>query len=108
MHKRIFAPATVAAVVLSTAISAASAAVPVAGGPPGLAAGYGDMVHQAAVVCSYWGCAPAGRVRHYRRWNWDLPWGYAERPACPLGYYFACRRGPLGYGACACWPYRRY
>ena len=33
------------------------------------------------------------------------PWGYRHRPACPLDYYFACRRGPLGYRKCACWPY---
>lgn len=32
-------------------------------------------------------------------------WGYRHRPACPLDYYFACRRGPLGYRQCACWPY---
>lgn len=33
------------------------------------------------------------------------PWGYWHRPACPFDYYFACRRGPLGYRQCACWPY---
>jgi hypothetical protein len=32
-------------------------------------------------------------------------WGDHHRPACPLNYYFACRRGPLGYRQCACWPY---
>jgi hypothetical protein len=32
----------------------------------------------------------------------DYYGGY--RPACPWGYYYACRRGPYGYPQCACWP----
>lgn len=100
MPGRIYALVAIAAAVLSTAISAAGGSAAEFGSPPRLA------VQHAAVVCGPWGCAPTGRVRHHRPRNWDRPWGTVAPPACPLGYYFACRRGPLGYGACACWPYR--
>jgi hypothetical protein len=97
MPRRIFALAAViaAAVVLSTAISATSGSAAPVGRPPGLAGRQGDLMHRTAVVCGYWGCAPRARVWHYRARHWG-PWGYAVRPACPLGYYYACRRGPLG------------
>jgi hypothetical protein len=107
MRRRIFF-LIAAAALLSITISAVSASAAAGGGPAGLAAGSGDLLHRAAVVCGHWGCVRRGPAWRYRRWQWDRPWGYAQRPACPFGYYFACRRGPLGYGACACWPYRRY
>ena len=48
--------------------------------------------------------ATAGAVSHAAAQPWGF-WGDHHRPACPLNYYFACRRGPLGYRQCACWPY---
>jgi hypothetical protein len=102
MRRRICTLATAAGFVLSTAIFAVSGSAAAFGSPPGLSARFGDLVQHSAVVCGYWGCVRGGRAWGYRARHW----GYADRPACPLGYYFACRRGPLGYGACACWPYR--
>ena len=52
-------------------------------------------------------CGPQG-CKHWRRWHYSGP--AAEPyfpPVCPDGYHYACQRGPLGYGQCACWPYPR-
>jgi len=96
MPKSILA-ATVAAL-LSTGAPASHAAAATI--PSALAAANAGPVQKTAVVCGSWGCRRAWPGRH---WGW--PWDSRYRPACPLGYYFACRRGPLGYGQCACWPY---
>jgi hypothetical protein len=66
-----------------------------------------DLVQKTAVYCGPLGCGPIwpGPRRWQREWG---PWDHAYRPACPIDYYYACRRGPLGYGQCACWPYRTW
>lgn len=65
------------------------------------------LVQKTQIFCGQYGC---GRIHYgprHRGWRWDR-WGYHYRPACPTGYYYACRPGPLGYGQCACWPYQPY
>jgi hypothetical protein len=66
-----------------------------------------DLVQKAAIFCGPLGCGPIWRGPRHWKSGWG-PWGYAYRPACPLDYYYACRRGPLGYGQCACWPYHTW
>jgi TRAP-type mannitol/chloroaromatic compound transport system substrate-binding protein len=60
-----------------------------------------DVVQKTAVVCGHNGCRHYWPRRHY--------WGKAPvvdyPPACAPNYHYACQRGPLGYGQCACWPY---
>jgi hypothetical protein len=63
------------------------------------------LVQKTAIFCGPLGCGPIWRGP--RRWEWG-PWGHIYRPACPIDYYYACRRGPLDYGQCACWPYRTW
>ena len=64
-----------------------------------------SLVQKAQVFCGPYGC---GHIYYGpRRHRWGR-WGYNYRPACPTGYYYACRTGPLGYAQCACWPYRPY
>jgi hypothetical protein len=66
-----------------------------------------SLVHKTKVFCGPYGCGHIYYGPRRYRWRWGR-WGYNYRPACPTGYYYACRRGPLGYGQCACWPYRPY
>jgi hypothetical protein len=106
MNRGILAVAALAAA-LSAVASASSASANAA------------IVRQAAVYCGPFGCGPvwSGPRRwegHWGPWNhissdqvsWNqVSWDHVYRPACPLDYHYACRRGPLGYGQCACWPY---
>ncbi len=59
-------------------------------------------VHKTAIACGPKGC------KHYwpRRYVGTVP-PPVFPPACPLDYYYECKQGPLGYGQCACWPYRK-
>lgn len=66
-----------------------------------------SVIQKTQVFCGPYGCGHIHYGPRHRRWRWDR-WGYHYRPACPIGYYYACRSGPLGYGQCACWPYRPY
>ena len=66
-----------------------------------------SLVHKAQVFCGPYGCGPIHYGPRHHGWRWG-PSGYNYRPACPTDYYYACRSGPLGYGQCACWPYRPY
>jgi len=68
-------------------------------------------VHAVAIFCGPLGCGP---IRPGPR-PWHRDWGpgsrfagHVYRPACPLDYYYGCRRGPLGYDECGCWPYRTW
>jgi hypothetical protein len=102
MNKGVLAAMAIVAA-LSTAALAHGAFAMTVNKPSELAAVRASLVQRSAVVCGYWGCAPTGAWRHHR-WGWDPQWGAVYPPACQFGYYFACRRGPLGYGQCACWP----
>jgi hypothetical protein len=96
MYRLILAIA--AALVLSTAaVSKHAAAESATAAAP---ANTGSMQKTAVV------CGPKGCKRHW-------PYHYVGAvppphfpPACPIDYYYACKQGPLGYGQCACWPYR--
>jgi hypothetical protein len=59
---------------------------------------------KATIYCGPLGCGPIWPGPRHWAPAWG-PWGPSYRPACPLDYYYACRRGPLGYRQCACWPY---
>jgi hypothetical protein len=65
------------------------------------------LVRTAGAFCGPFGCGPVWPGPSGGEWDGGR-WGHAYRPACPIGYYYACRRGPLGYGQCACWSYRRW
>jgi hypothetical protein len=93
------------AVALSAAALPCSAAAMTGPAPLGTAAADPGLVQDAAIFCGPFGCGPIWPGPR-RRWDWG--WRHVYRPACPIGYYYACRRGPLGYGQCACWPYRQW
>ena len=78
--------------------------------PPGgtLFAVNANPAQKTAVVCGPLGCGHIWRGWRRGAWSWGRPWGHVYPPACPLDYYYACRRGPLGYGQCGCWPYRKW
>jgi len=101
MNKIILAAATLAALSAIAAGGASAMSVPPPLSPP---LGDATPLLKAQVYCGLLGCGPVWPGP--RRWEpgWG-PWGYAYRPACPLDYYYACRRGPLGHRQCACWPY---
>jgi hypothetical protein len=102
MRKYLVAVAVIATLFALLPAMNATAAVP-ASQPPAPA----SLVHKTQVFCGQYGC---GRIHYGPRhhgWRWGRS-GYNYRPACPTGYYYACRPGPLGYGQCACWPYRPY
>jgi hypothetical protein len=101
----------VATAAAAAALFALMPAINAAAMPAAPAPAAANLVHKAQVLaqvfCGPYGC---GHI-HYgpRRYGWRWGhWGYNYRPACPTGYYYECRRGPLGYGQCACWPYRPY
>jgi len=102
-------------ILLAAAIGAALSAAAVASGASAMsvtpsfspAVERAAPVQKTAVYCGLWGCGPIWPGPRPRDQRWG-PWGHIYRPACPLDYYYACRRGPLGYGQCACWPYRRW
>ncbi len=102
MRKSVVTAAAGAAMILVSLPATTAAAMPAAPSPAPA-----RLVQKAQVFCGPYGC---GRIHYgprHRGWRWDR-WGYHYRPACPTGYYYACRSGPLGYGQCACWPYRPY
>lgn len=82
------------------AAAAVIAPAPAALATPGL-------VQAAQVFCGPYGCGPIWPGPRDDRWSW-APSGHVYRPACPTDYYYACRRGPLGYRQCACWPYWKW
>lgn len=90
-------------VALSIAVPANRATAMTVTPPAQTAVRPAGLLQKAAIYCGPYGCGPIWRSP--RRWEsgWG-PWSYAYRPACPIDYYYACRRGPLGYGQCACWP----
>jgi hypothetical protein len=95
-----------AAVALAGALSAAApgGASALSATPFSPAVGSPGPVQKTAVYCGPLGCGPVWPGPRGWEPSWG-PWGYAYRPACPLDYYYACRRGPLGHKQCACWPY---
>lgn len=104
MRNYVVTAAAVAATLLLLAPAMNAAAMPVAPSPGTASAG---LVQKTDVFCGPYGCGHIHYGPRHRRWRWGR-WGYNYRPACPTGYYYACRPGPLGYGQCACWPYRPY
>lgn len=99
MNKAILAAAAVlSAALLPASGLATTVATPLAGATTGL-------VQDAAIFCGPYGCGPVWQGPRYREWGWGP---YVYRPACPIDYYYGCRRGPLGYGQCACWPYKKW
>jgi hypothetical protein len=104
MNKGNLAAAALAAALSSVALSGAEAmSVAPAFSPAGENAA---PVQKTAVYCGLFGCGPVWPGP--RRWERRGPWRHVYRPACPLDYYYACRRGPLGYRQCGCWPYPRW
>lgn len=96
----------VAGLALLTALLPHPAAASAIATPALIPAG-SDLVHPAQLFCGWHGCGPIWPGPRDERWGWTR-WEHVYRPACPTDYYYACRRGPLGYGQCACWPYRRW
>ena len=101
MNRGILAAATLAAALSVAAPGASATSVTPAFSP---ALENAVPVQKTAIYCGPLGCGPVwpGPRRLDRH---QASWGDVYRPACPLDYYYACRRGPLGYGQCACWPY---
>lgn len=102
MNRSILAAAALAATLSATAFASGASAM-----SPALE--NAAPVQKTAVYCGPLGCGPVwpGPRRWEGRWD-HVSWDHVYRPACPLDYYYACRRGPLGYGQCACWPYSRW
>jgi hypothetical protein len=103
MSKSVLA-ATAIVMALSAAAFAGSAMATIATAPLPTTIQTKAPAQKTGVFCGPYGCGPIWPGP--RRWEsgWG-PWGYAYRPACPFDYYYACKRDPLGYGQCACWPY---
>lgn len=99
--------AAVMALALSTGAPPSSASAMTIPAPLKIAAAGAGLVQNAAIFCGPFGCGPIWPGPRRRQRERER-WGHAYRPACPIGYYYACRRGPLGYGQCACWPYRTW
>jgi hypothetical protein len=102
MRRYVIAAAAVTATLLASLPAMNATAMP-AVSPPAPA----SLVQKTQIFCGPYGCGRIYYGPRHRRWRWGR-WGYNYRPACPTGYYYACRPGPLGYGQCACWPYRPY
>ena len=103
MNRAILA-ATVIGAALATAAPLSPALALTAAPPPKTAA---PPAERTAVYCGPYGCGPIRPGPRHWEPAWG-PWGYAYRPACPIDYYYACRRGPLGHRQCACWPYPKW
>jgi hypothetical protein len=103
--RRLVLVITAALTVLTGALSQHAAAMSAAT-PSGIAlaaTSNRDIVQKTAVVCGHYGCRHYGPRRYYWR---KAPAPVVDYPpACAPNYHYACQRGPLGYGACACWPY---
>ena len=102
MCKFIVTPAVVVATLFVLLPATSGAAMPAAPSPA-----TASLVQKIQVFCGQYGCGHIHYGPRRHGWRWGR-WGYNYRPACPTGYYYACRRGPLGYAQCACWPYRPY
>lgn len=104
MSRGILAAAAIGAALATAAPAGTALALTAA---PPLTSEIAGPVQSTAVYCGALGCGPVWPGP--RRWEpgWG-PWGYAYRPACPIDYYYACRRGPSGYRQCGCWPYRKW
>jgi hypothetical protein len=102
MNKSILASVALAAA-LSVAAPGGASAINVTR-PLSPAADSAALVQKTGIYCGLLGCGPTwpGPRRSEPWWG---PWDHVYRPACPIDYYYACRRGPLGYRQCACWPY---
>jgi hypothetical protein len=107
MNKGILAVAAIAST-LSAAVPPSGAIAMTLAPFAGTANAPASLVQKAGIYCGPLGCGPVWPGP--RRWKWAQrgPWDHVYRPACPIDYYYACRRGPLGYGQCACWPYRTW
>jgi hypothetical protein len=104
MLKHAVTAAAIVAKLLAPLAVRSATALPAAPAP---APAPSTLVHKSGVFCGPYGCGHIHYGPRHRHWRWG-PSGYNYRPACPTGYYYACRTGPLGYGQCACWPYRPY
>jgi hypothetical protein len=102
MHRLILT--TAAALTLTMGALSQHAAAMTAAAPSlmALAVPNTDIVQKTAVVCGPHGCRHYWPRRHY---YWTKAPIVDYPPACAPDYHYACKRGPLGYGACACWPY---
>jgi len=102
MH-RLILTTTAALALMTGALSQHAAAMTAAATPSAIALATANtgFVQKTAVVCGHSGC------RHYgpRRYYWGKAPVVDYPPACAPNYHYACQRGPLGYGQCACWPY---
>lgn len=110
MNKGILAAAAMALALSGAALPRSASALTIAP-QSARAVATADLVQKTAIYCGPLGCGPVWPGP--RRWKptrgpWERLWDHVYRPACPIGYDYACRRGPLGYGQCACWPYRRW
>ena len=104
MQKHVVMTVAIAATLFAPLALHSATALPVAPLPM---AAHAVPLQKTGVFCGQFGCGHIYRGPRHRGWRWG-PWGYVYRPACPTGYYYACRTGPLGYDRCACWPYRPY
>jgi hypothetical protein len=108
MSNRVFAAAvmTLALAIAAPARNVAAttiAATTIAPPPAGTVETTG-LLQRTTIFCGPFGCGPIWPGPRRHEWNAGA-WGPVYRPACPFDYYYACRRGPLGYKQCACWPY---
>jgi hypothetical protein len=105
MSKGTLGAAAVALALSSAAVLPHSALALTIAQPPARAIETAGLVEKTDIFCGPLGCGPVWPGPRRSEWG---PWGHVYRPACPINYYYACRRGPLGYGQCACWPYRTW
>jgi hypothetical protein len=107
MNRGVFVGAATIAMALSIAASPRDTRAATIAPPPARAIEAAGLAKETAIFCGPYGCGPIWSGPRRRRWDWG-PWDHVYRPACPIGYYYACQRGPLGYGQCACWAYRAW
>ena len=101
MHRLILATAAVLALLTGTLSHHAAAMTAATPSEIALATANADIVQRTAVVCGQKGCKHYWPHRHY----WRNAPAVDYPPACAPNYHYVCKRGPLGYGQCACWPY---
>jgi hypothetical protein len=104
MHRLIFAIAAALVLLPAAALHRAAAETTAATSVAATTAAPATTgsVQKTAVVCGAKGCKRYW-PRHYVGAVLPPP---EFPPACPLDYYYECKQSPLGYGQCACWPYR--
>jgi hypothetical protein len=101
MRRLILATAAVLALLTGTLSHHAAAMTAATPSEIALATANADIVQRTAVVCGQKGCK---RYWPHRRY-WRKAPAVDYPPACAPNYHYVCKRGPLGYGQCACWPY---